>query len=126
MGGERSVGSPLPGPALPAELDLASPGPALPPGCLAGSQRPEEEVWLPGRVGLPDAVEPHCDPAIPETLPTLALSVHIRPGGVSARLSGGRGMPPRSGCSISPKWERTNIFFFLAHRGVRGFVKGSV
>lgn len=59
---------------------------------LAGFQRrEEEEVWLPGRVGLPDTAEPHCDPAVPETLPTLALSAHIRPGGVSARLSGDRG-----------------------------------
>lgn len=30
-----------------------------------------------------------------------------RPG-----CQGGRGMPPRSDCSISPKWERTNVFFF--------------
>lgn len=31
--GGRSAGSPLRALALPAELDLASPGPALPPGC---------------------------------------------------------------------------------------------
>lgn len=89
---------------------------------LAGFQRPEEEeeeVWLPGRVGLPDTAEPHCDPAVPETLPTSVLCAHIRPGGVSARLSGGPRM--RVGCfrglaanDHPNKKERALFFFFLS------------
>lgn len=95
---------------------------------LAGFQRPEEEeVWLPGRVGLPDTAEPHCDPAVPETLPTSALCAHIRPGGVPARLLGGQRV--RVGClrgqaaNDHPN-EKEQAFFPFFFFGARGFVCG--
>lgn len=86
---------------------------------LAGFQRledEEEEVWLPGRVGLPDTAEPHCDPAIPETLPTLALSAHIRPGGVSARQSGGQRVSVgclRGQAAEDRQNEKEQVFLFF-------------